>query len=120
MDDDTEDKHPYSTPPQQKLARNTKSIRSNVSGISELANKVLVQHLASVNPQALKLEQVVRNNPNIFSDYNYEKVRNRYNYLLSLRQKKPADFLELCSKFSVVPTKAAIEAILTYNFGSPA
>ena len=81
------------------------STRTNASGLTEEADKVLVAHLTRENPDTIKLEQVVKSNSQVFSIYtkanNYDKIRNRYNYLKKIRLNEPHVFVSLCIGYKV-------------------
>lgn len=89
---------------------------TNVNGLSEQADKVLVRHLTSSNPDSIKLDQLVKSRPDIFESYvqskNYQKIRNRYNYLRGIRATKPQVFISLCVNYRIILSEESLRNIL--------
>jgi hypothetical protein len=53
--------------------RNRLPQRTNAVGLTEEADRVLVRHLSNTNPETIKLEQVVKGNPQVFASYTQSK-----------------------------------------------
>ena len=91
-------------------------LRTNANGLSEQADKVLITHLSTPNPDSIKLEQLVKSRPDIFESYvqsnNYQKIRNRYGYLRGIRRKSPQLFVSLCVNYKIIVSEENLLLIL--------
>lgn len=104
----------------EKKNRVLSATRTNASGLTEEADKVLVAHLTRENPGTLKLEQLVKSNSQVFSVYtkanNYDKIRNRFNYLKKIRLNEPHVFVSLCIGYSIEISQEKIASIFAKSF----
>jgi hypothetical protein len=112
----------HSPPSKSRKKREVADSLSNARGISKEADRALLEFIAGIeDPSAIKLEQLASITPAL-SRYATKKVRNRYDYLLKIRNDHPLRFRQTCQNYSINFTpikKEQEESTTTARLQSP-